>query len=166
MQVMDRRRLAALIRPSGYYNQKEQKLRSLAALFSEAPSFCAPPQRDLLLATWGVGEETADSILLYAFGVPGFVVDAYTRRLLTRLGLLSGREGYGEIQGLFHAGLPASAGLFNEYHALIVEHAKVRCRATPLCGGCPVSFCPFPLRESSPAPAARGSRPGLKRRRK
>ncbi len=140
----DRRRLAELIRSSGYFNQKERKLRGLARMFHApgALSLSAPPARDLLLAAWGIGEETADSILLYAFGVSSFVVDAYTRRLLGRLGFLSGNELYGEIQRLFHDALPLRPGLFNEYHALIVEHAKTRCRVKPLCGGCPVRFCP------------------------
>jgi endonuclease-3 related protein len=137
------RRLAVLITPSGYYNQKAKKLGALAELFLEAKKAGRPPTRDELLSVWGVGEETADSILLYAYARPAFVVDAYTRRLLERLGLLRGGESYPEIQEIFHAALPAQPELFNEYHALIVEHAKRRCRTKPLCAGCPVTVCPL-----------------------
>jgi endonuclease III related protein len=136
--------LARLVRPSGYYNQKAKKLRALAALFLAPGSLSGehPPSREDLLAVWGVGEETADSILLYAFHRPSFVVDAYTRRLLVRLGLISGRESYGELRGLLSGSLPGEAALFSEAHALIVEHARERCRVRPLCGGCPVVVCP------------------------
>ncbi len=136
-------RLARLIRPSGYYNQKARKLKELAALLARRGVMKGqnPPSREELLAVWGVGEETADSILLYAHRLPFFVVDAYTRRLLSRIGWIGGHEGYGAIQAVFHAALPADHALFNEYHALIVEHAKRRCRSMPVCGGCPIRFC-------------------------
>ena len=88
--------------------------------------------------------ETADSILLYAGGRPTFVVDAYTRRLFTRLGLLAGDESYEQIRALFMTSLPADADLFNEFHALIVETCKTFCRKTPICPPCPLrSRCPF-----------------------
>jgi endonuclease-3 related protein len=134
-------RLARLIRPSGYYNQKARKLRAFAPLLPDITSG-APPSRGALLSVWGVGEETADSILLYAFRLSFFVVDAYTRRLLLRLGRIHGKEKYADIQAMFHSALPADHTLFNEYHALIVEHAKKHCRSKPVCTGCPVSFCP------------------------
>ena len=134
------RRLSSLIKASGYYNQKAKKLKALAGLLA---GHRGAPSRDALLSVWGVGEETADSILLYAYGRPLFVVDAYTRRLLERLGTLCGGERYGEIQRIFHDTLPVRHELYNEYHALIVEHAKRRCRTKPLCAGCPVTFCPL-----------------------
>jgi endonuclease-3 related protein len=151
----DPRTLASWIRPSGYYNQKERKLRGLASVFAArgALSGQGSPSRGRLLSTWGIGEETADSILLYAFGRPHFVVDAYTRRLLGRLGLPAGTETYAELQAAFHRALPEDPEIFNEYHALIVEHAKVRCRARPLCRGCPVRFCPFNPDGPAPRPA-------------
>jgi endonuclease-3 related protein len=137
--------LGGLIRSSGYYNEKAKKLKQVAALLSKEKWLQgkAVPSREKLLATWGIGEETADSILLYAFHRPFFVVDAYTRRLLGRLGWLGGREPYHEIQAIFHRRLPGEAALFNEFHALIVEHAKQHClKNKPLCGGCPVrSLC-------------------------
>jgi endonuclease-3 related protein len=136
-------RLAGLVRSSGYHNQKSSTLKALAGFFSAARGLHAgnPPRREELLALRGVGSETADSIMLYAFGSPVFVVDAYTRRLLSRVGIGGGGEGYGEIQALFHRALPADPVLFGEYHALIVAHAKARCRARPLCEGCPVTRC-------------------------
>lgn len=138
-------RLARLVRASGYYNQKARKLKEVAALFpthrSLAPRFA--PGREELLSQWGIGPETADSILLYAFHMPAFVVDAYTRRLLSRMAIIAGSIGYDEIQEIFLHALPHRHQLFNEYHALIVEHAKRHCRATPLCGGCPVRACRY-----------------------
>jgi endonuclease-3 related protein len=136
-------RLAGLIRASGYFNQKAKKLKGAAALLSSARSLTlgGAPSRKALLSQWGVGPETADSILLYAFRVPVFVVDAYTRRLLQRVGLADGTEDYDGIQGLFHGALERRHPLYNEFHALIVRHAKIHCRATPVCEGCPVRRC-------------------------
>jgi endonuclease-3 related protein len=138
------RRLARLIMPSGYYNQKARKLKALEPLLESPGALTgrAPPSRNGLLSIWGIGEETADSILLYAFHLPFFVVDAYTRRLLQRIGILHGGESYGDIQWIFQAALAPDHELSNEYHALIVEHAKRRCRTRPLCEGCPVLICP------------------------
>ena len=147
-------RLASLVRSSGYHNQKARALRVLAGHFEGPPRLGArrPPDREELLGLWGIGEETADSILLYAFSRPVFVVDAYTRRVLVRIGLISGNERYAAIQAVFHEALPARPALFNEYHALIVAHAKARCRARPSCVDCPVPRC----RERSRARTARG----------
>ena len=140
-------RLARLIRSSGYYNQKARKLKEAASLFRAAGSLSpgTAPSREELLSCWGVGPETADSILLYAFRVPTFVVDAYTRRLLARMGIIEapGRNSYDDIQRIFHEALPPTHQVFNEYHALIVEHAKRHCRAKPLCEGCPVHVCRY-----------------------
>jgi len=87
----------------------------------------------------GIGPETADSIMLYAGGHPVFVVDAYTKRVLSRHGLLSGTEGYHEVQRLFVENLPQDPKLFNEYHALLVMVGKRHCRkSAPLCDGCPL----------------------------
>lgn len=131
-------RLASLARSSGYHNQKARALRALAGCFEGPPRLHAgrPPHRGELLGLWGIGEETADSILLYAFSRPVFVVDAYTRRVLARIGLIRGTERYAAIQAIFHKALPAEAALFNEYHALIVAHAKEVCRPRPRCAGC------------------------------
>jgi endonuclease-3 related protein len=137
------RRLATLVRSCGYFNQKARKLEVLARFWTAMTAGQAPERADLL-ALWGVGPETADSILLYAFHRPVFVVDAYTRRLLVRLGWNAGRESYRELQDRVHASLPARAPLYQELHALIVRHSKERCRAAPLCPGCPLAarLCP------------------------
>jgi endonuclease III related protein len=139
------RRLARLVRPSGYYNQKARKLKAISALLSQRGALTprGAPARAALLSQWGVGPETADSILLYAMHVPVFVVDAYTRRFLWRVGIIGGQEAYESVQAIFHDALPPRHALFNEYHALIVAHAKKHCRAAPVCRGCPVHSCHY-----------------------
>ena len=130
-------RLAELIRPSGYYNQKARKLRTLAA-------FRGRPDRQALLGLWGIGPETADSILLYAHNKPYFVIDAYTRRVFTRLGLIDPSWGYEQVREFFEDRLPRDPAIYREYHALIVELAKRHCRPRPACGGCPMDrFCGY-----------------------
>jgi endonuclease III-like uncharacterized protein len=119
---LDETKLKEAIRPAGYYNQKAKKLRIFAEFYL-GPKGNAP-NREQLLELWGVGPETADSILLYAYKVPVFVIDAYTKRLLKSLGLADDKTEYDEMQALFHSQLPKDHKLFNEYHALIVEHAK------------------------------------------
>lgn len=138
--------LAALIRPAGYFNAKARKLKSFVTLLfdrfgGDLERLLSTPLeelRPLLLATHGIGPETADSILLYAAGRPVFVIDAYTRRLFERLGLRPDRDTYAGWQLLFASGLPQDAALFNEYHALIVRHCKDVCRSEPRCRGCPL----------------------------
>ncbi len=126
-------RLAQLVRSSGYFNQKAMKLKVAAQFFSMPGrlSGAPPPQRAELLALRGIGPETADSILLYAFHVPSFVVDAYTRRILQRLGVLEGHERYEDVQELFHRSLRTNERRCNEFHALIVAHGKNRCAPQP-----------------------------------
>ncbi len=134
-------KLATLIRPAGYYNQKAERLILAAKFFIKNKS---PPTREQLLAMKGIGPETADSILLYAFNKPYFVIDAYTRRILSRLGLIKGDENYTELQTLFHKSLSADQELFKEYHALLVELAKRFCRKKPICASCPIRrLCKF-----------------------
>jgi len=144
--------LARLVRPSGYFNAKARKLKAFVGLLErdyagELDAMLASPADDLreaLLRTHGIGPETADSILLYAAGRPVFVIDAYTRRTFSRLGFDPERDTYAGWQRLFAESLPASAPLFNEYHALIVRHGKDVCRKRPLCGECPLSsICPM-----------------------
>jgi endonuclease-3 related protein len=145
--------LAALIRPAGYFNVKTARLKSLCRFLAErgvdrepqalaGQAGLAELRRDLL-GVHGVGEETADSILLYALGQPSFVVDAYTRRAFTRLGLLTGTETYRDIQQRFECHLPREVALYNEYHALIVRLGKDHCRPRPRCADCPLHhICP------------------------
>ena len=129
------RELAVLIKPSGYYNQKARKLKTLAG-------FEGPHTREGLLSLWGIGPETADSILLYAHGKACFVVDAYTRRIFTRLGIISPAWGYEDIRKFFESRLPRDPEVYKEYHALIVGMAKRFCRPKPACKGCPMEgFC-------------------------
>ncbi|MFO8016973.1 MAG: hypothetical protein R6U32_07785, partial [Candidatus Woesearchaeota archaeon] len=127
--------------PAGYFNQKAERLKLIAKYFSNHFNDRTIPSRDELLAVKGIGPETADSILLYAFGRPYFVVDAYTRRIFSRLGLIKKDAPYDEIQELFMKGLEnvkaeEKVDVFKEYHALIVEHAKRHCGAKPVCRGC------------------------------
>jgi endonuclease-3 related protein len=143
-------RLAEVIRPAGFFNLKSERLKGFIAwLFrryggSLERMFTGEWRnlREELLTVKGIGLETADSILLYAGAKPSFVVDAYTRRLLASLGLITGREGYEDIRSLFMENLPEDVELFNEYHALIVQHAKEHCRKKPHCAGCVLHFCP------------------------
>lgn len=134
--------LAELIRPAGYFNVKARRLQSLCRFLLEAGGIAALERRSTevlrrqLLAVHGVGPETADDILLYAFERPVFVVDAYTRRLGERLQLLRGGEGYEEIRTAFESAFGPDPRTFNELHALIVHHAKYFCRKRPLCNGC------------------------------
>lgn len=140
--------LAGLIRSSGYFNQKAKKLRYAAELVlaHSAPSR-SDPKRSELLSVWGIGPETADSILLYAYNRPVCVVDAYSVRVFKRLAGENGHRGWGydELQAVFHAGLPTDRRVYNEFHALVVEHAKRHCTAkNPLCDKCPLkSMCGF-----------------------
>ncbi len=139
--------LAAWVRPSGYFNLKARRLQAAIRFIAETyegdlEKMARVPLsalRKQLLGVYGIGEETADSILLYALGKPVFVVDAYTRRILTRHHLTGQKTTYGEIQQLFMSALPKEVPLFNEYHALIVETGKTFCRRTPLCSDCPLS---------------------------
>ena len=132
IDATDERSLARLIRPSGYFNQKAKRLKVLARFFLGGGTVT----REGLLALEGVGSETADSIILYGFGKPFFVVDAYTRRIFDRLGLLEGKAPYERIREIFEQALPRNVSVYKEYHALIVEHAKRFCRKCPLCSDC------------------------------
>jgi len=145
-------RLATLIRPCGYYNAKAVKLKAfvgrLGARYSDdLDQLFALEIDDLrqeLLSIHGVGEETADSIILYAAKKPIFVIDAYTRRILRRLGLAPMSDSYRSFQALFIENLPSEEGLFNEYHALLVRHGKEACGKIPRCTHCCLrSLCLF-----------------------
>lgn len=114
--------LAALIRSAGYHNAKARKLKELAAFFRSLQG--RTPTRDQLLAVWGIGPETADSIRLYAYHEPEMVVDAYTRRVFERLGLVPGPASYDALKACCIANLPPEVVVYQEFHALIVEHAK------------------------------------------
>jgi endonuclease-3 related protein len=119
---LDPKTLKEAIRPAGYYNQKAMRLKTLACWFSELGD--RVPAREELLSLKGVGPETADSILLYAFKQLSFVVDAYTKRIVTNLGIADEKASYYEIKTMFEENLPEDLAVYQEYHALLVEHAK------------------------------------------
>ena len=145
-------RLAHLIRPSGYFNAKALKLKSFVERLdlkyggdlNKLFTLDNAALRQELLSIHGVGEETADSILLYAARRPSFVIDAYTKRIVSRLGLAPSKDSYGDFQALFAQNLPRDERLFNEYHALLVRHGKEVCRKTPDCPRCCLrTLCPY-----------------------
>ena len=145
-------KIAILIRPCIYYNAKARKLNSLAHWLGEyyddnlGKLFAnnTAQLRQQLLSVYGIGEETADSIILYAANKPIFVIDAYTRRIINRIGLALANNSYATYQSLFVGHLPADVGLFNEYHALLVRLGKDICRNRPLCQRCCLhSICQF-----------------------
>lgn len=140
------KRVASLIKSSGYYNQKAKKLKAFArflireyggnlnALFEKDTH----QLREELLNITGIGPETADSIILYAAQKPIFVIDAYTRRIFSRMGLGQSNTSYDELQKIFHKNLKRNTKMFNEYHALLVEHGKNTCKRNPVCLHCPI----------------------------
>lgn len=142
--------LELLLRPTRYFRMKAKKLRSLAEfmvinyqgdiqkMFLEEPLAL----RSKMLKVYGMGAETVDSILLYAGEVPIFVVDQYTRRIFSRLGLVSEQISYQELQAFFMRQLPSDSELYNEFHALIDGLGNKVCHLTPRCSECPITdFC-------------------------
>lgn len=140
--------LGQIIRPSGYYNQKALRLKALTAWFKQYSYDIEKAQliegeilRSELLYVKGIGPETADSILLYALNKPFFVVDTYTKRLLHRLGYAIPKT-YDQLRLKIETSLPCDIYLYNEFHALIVEHSKQHCKKNPSCAACPlVALC-------------------------
>jgi len=151
MEALPEKELARLIRPSGCYRQKAKKLKAFLAYLRENHGgsldrmFRLPTGRlrQELLAIYGIGDETADSILLYGGGHASFVVDAYTRRILERHDLIPPGASYRQIQELFHAKVPRGAPVYNEFHALLVQTGKLHClKSAPRCAGCPLERFP------------------------
>lgn len=145
---MSSERLAEFIRPSGYFNIKAERLKSFIDFLihcchgdmSAMRRWDMGRLRESLLQIKGIGPETADSILLYAIEKPVFVIDAYTKRVLSRHGIMEHSVSYAEFQELFHKTLKRDVKLFNEYHALLVRAGKTYCkRKIPLCGNCPLN---------------------------
>jgi endonuclease-3 related protein len=143
---LEKRELAPLIRSSGYYRIKADRLKSFVDfLFEEYGGDLKRMKRERLaelreklLGVKGIGPETADSILLYGLKKPIFVVDAYTKRILSRHGMISEKASYEEVQKLFMDHLPPDEKLFNEYHALFVHLGKTVCQKSPKCDICPL----------------------------
>lgn len=146
VNTVSRERLARLVRSSGYYNLKAARLKafghflrtryggSVKRMFREDPFVL----REELLNISGIGPETADSILLYAGDKPFFVVDAYTRRVFSRHGLIDRKPSYSALQGWITRRLPRNIRIYNEFHALVVRVAKEYCGTKPRCEGCPL----------------------------
>jgi endonuclease-3 related protein len=131
--------LEELIRPSGFYRLKAQRLKHVAEFFNPT-DVVEKVSREELLKVKGIGKETADAILLYAGGRLSFVIDAYTKRLFKRLYGLDG--GYEDLKTYVEENIPKDLTIYKEFHALIDEHAKVYCKSTPRCGGCFLkNFC-------------------------
>lgn len=126
-------KLERLIKPSGFYKQKAKRLKGFVKEYLKNPKMT----RRELLDIKGIGPETADSILLYAFEEPTFVVDAYTRRIGQRVGLFKSDD-YHEIKDFFEMNLPGDLEMYKEYHALLVELAKNCCKVKPACKECPI----------------------------
>jgi len=149
--------LAELIRPAGYYRVKARRLKSFLAWLSGAyggllenlEQISTGGLREELLSIKGIGPETADSILLYAFGRPQFVVDSYTARIAARHGLIEPPVDYERLQDLFESNLKPDATLFNEYHALLTRLGKEFCRPRPRCAGCPLEPLPHTVKTES-----------------
>jgi endonuclease-3 related protein len=147
------KKLYAIVRSSGYYKQKTKKLKIFCEFFikeyggsiRKMKTLSSPIShlRSQLLSLWGIGRETADSILLYALDKPVFVVDAYTIRIGERVGLFRAR-GYERVRFFFESNLRRSVPVFKEYHALLVELGKNYCKTKPLCKPCPIKkLCNF-----------------------
>ncbi len=150
---LDTTQLADLIRPAGYFNIKAKRLKNFInwlfenynGQLTDLEAVDTDRLRAELLAIKGVGRETADSILLYAFDRPVFVIDAYTARVVFRHQLIAPDADYEQLRELFESSLPADTQLFNEYHALLVRVGKEFCRPKARCPGCPLEKLPHTL---------------------
>jgi endonuclease-3 related protein len=144
LMALDMNVLIKIIRPAGFFNQKAAYLKEVTAWFGRY-GFDVSAVRKLplvqvraeLLSVKGIGRETADSILLYAFNFPSFVVDAYTMRLLSRLPIDAGK-GYEKVKAYFESNLPCDVEIYNNFHALTVVNAKEHCHKQPVCEECPL----------------------------
>jgi endonuclease-3 related protein len=147
LAAMDAENIAPLIKPSGYYNLKSKRLKAVAEFFApggklrlhELETWPTDTLRQSLIAVYGVGPETADSILLYALGRLSFVIDAYTLRIGRRHGVLADGDDYESSRAIFSRSVDADVARYNEYHALLVWIGNNFCRPTPLCFKCPLS---------------------------
>lgn len=153
----DPAKVGMLIRPSGYFNLKTGRLKSLCRFLirHDAPDparldrFDTLELRNKLLDVKGIGKETADSIILYAVKKPIFVIDAYTRRIFSRMGLMDTKMEYDEMRAIFEVSLTPDVRLFGDYHARIVNCGKEYCQKKPKCLKCPLHpMCRYPDGES------------------
>lgn len=130
-------RLKELIKPAGFYNQKAERLKIFTKFFIQNLNRLALIEREELLKIKGIGKETADTILLYALKKQYFVIDKYTQRFMLRFGF--DFSNYEQLQEIFQNNLKNDYKIYNEYHALIVEHAKRYCKKEPSCEECPLN---------------------------
>lgn len=143
-------KLANLIRPSGYFNQKAIKIKTFVSYVKKTYDGDLDKMlgqdthklREELLCIKGIGPETADSILLYALNKPVFVIDTYTYRVLSRHSIIPERTSYQDMQELLTNSLPIDVQIFNEYHALFVKVGKEHCKRKAICRGCPLEYDP------------------------
>ncbi|HPP87700.1 MAG TPA: endonuclease [bacterium] len=147
MLEIEETKILEAIKPSGYYNQKLKKMRYLCEFliknnWRDLEKLDISELRKRLLDIWGIGKETADSIILYVFNKPIFVVDAYTRRILQRCEIIDAKKDYDEIRILIEKNIPKKVNLYKNYHAAIVEHCKYNCKIKPLCEHCIIkNYC-------------------------
>lgn len=146
-----------LIRPAGFFNVKARRLRNSLNWISQYNFDIETVKRKVqdetglkalrneLLSINGIGKETADSILCYGLDLPVFVVDAYTKRLISRIFALEGSEikDYDRVQQIFESSYPRDVAIYQELHGLIVEHAKAYCKSKPKCDECPLKGCSY-----------------------
>jgi endonuclease-3 related protein len=146
IHTMSHSRLASLIKPAGYFNVKAKRLKNFITFliihYKGSMNRLGKPDmnilREELLGVNGIGPETADSILLYALDKPVFVIDAYTRRILSRHNIIPEKTTYHELQDFFHGNMKPDVPYYNEYHALLVMLGKHYCKPKPLCSVCPL----------------------------
>ena len=158
LHCLPQQKLASLIKPAGYFNVKAKRLKNfMNFLFEQYDGDLKKMQRQEtkrlrheLLSVNGIGPETADSILLYAFNKQVFVVDAYTKRIFYRHNLVAGDATYHEIQDYFIKGIKQDVSIFNEYHALIVRLGKDFCKTKPRCEECPLREIRYSLTHRCP----------------
>lgn len=131
---LSQEQLEACLKPSGYFRVKTQRLLFFCRWYLSEGGYhglqklSTDKLRGMLLKVYGIGKETADDILLYAFDRPVFVIDTYTRRLLQRLQMIRGKESYETLRSLFEVSLPKRVDLYKQFHALIIVHGKQHCR--------------------------------------
>ncbi len=131
MKKLTQKELGTLIRSAGYYNLKAKKIMEFLKYSGEI-------EREKLLKIWGCGPETVDSILLYGYQIPVFIADAYARRIFVRLGIVKKNVKYEELREYVENAIEKDAEMLNEYHALLVTHAKKHCKTKPECISCPL----------------------------
>jgi len=134
LEKIDEEKLKTLIKPAGFFNQKAKYIKNFVKAVKNKDK--SEITRDFLLRIKGIGKETADCILLYGLNKPYFVIDAYTKRIFSRMGMVKKDIEYDELQLIFKKNLPQDIDIYKEYHALIVEHGKNVCKKKPDCSVC------------------------------